>query len=328
MHLHEFVMSKAGADNLTPKDRQRLLAEAGLMAEPLGMQSRLPRWLAAVGAGLLGLGVMFWVAAHWGHWGPVEQVSLIGAGLLLAGAAAAWAKGPLRLAAGLLAFALLGALFATIGQRYQTGADAWQFFAAWALLGLPLALGIRSDLVWAPWALISATGVAAWVHTHSAHRWRFEAQDLTPQLTGWLFSWALVALLAWPLKRYAGAGGWSLRLALLCATGLVAGSAAGGLFAPELSPQFCLGLALVLCALMAFWQRVMFDVFALSVLALAANGLVLLGLGRWLLSDVQGDPFFRMLLLGLISTALLSASVKLILRRNAQMDHLAERAGL
>ena len=39
-------------------------------------------------------------------------------------------------------------LLATIGQTYQTGADAWQLFAVWAALGVFWAIASRAALVW------------------------------------------------------------------------------------------------------------------------------------------------------------------------------------
>jgi len=46
------------------------------------------------------------------------------------------------------AFILLGALMAYFGQTYQTGADPWQLFFNWALLGLPWVLISRFSPLW------------------------------------------------------------------------------------------------------------------------------------------------------------------------------------
>ncbi len=43
---------------------------------------------------------------------------------------------------------LFGALFAVFGQIYQTGADSWELFRAWALILLPLALLSRQGGLW------------------------------------------------------------------------------------------------------------------------------------------------------------------------------------
>jgi uncharacterized membrane protein len=47
-----------------------------------------------------------------------------------------------------MAFILLGALMAYFGQTYQTGADPWQLFFNWALLGLPWIIIARFAPLW------------------------------------------------------------------------------------------------------------------------------------------------------------------------------------
>ena len=79
---------------------------------------------------------------------------------------AAWrpaARAPLAL----LALLGIGGLFAYFGQTYQTGADPWQLFAWWAALALPLCLGVRSDVLWAPWAAVAVGAISLWVHAHT-----------------------------------------------------------------------------------------------------------------------------------------------------------------
>lgn len=49
------------------------------------------------------------------------------------------------------AFVLVGTFMAVFGQIYQTGADAWQLFANWAMLGGGLVLVARSSGLWLLW---------------------------------------------------------------------------------------------------------------------------------------------------------------------------------
>ena len=49
---------------------------------------------------------------------------------------------------------LTGALFALIGQSYQTGADPWQLFAIWAVLITPWACIARSSALWILWLML------------------------------------------------------------------------------------------------------------------------------------------------------------------------------
>jgi uncharacterized membrane-anchored protein len=274
--------------------------------------------IGASGSALLGLGVICAVAAHWSGWSPVRQAATLAAALLAAGLTTAATNGPVRRAAGLLAFILAGALFATIGQRYQTGADPWQLFAVWAVLTLPLAVAVAHDLVWTPWVAVAFTGITAWVHTHSAHRFRVEPQDLLPQLAGWLAALAVVALLAGPLHRRAGAGAASRRLAVVLATLLVGGTALGGLFATRLGLQYGAGLALLALAAAWFWRPAVFDLVALCTVVLALDTLLVVGLARWWFAAIDGDPFWAVLGLTLASTLLLTVSVKRVLARARQ----------
>src|SRR5690606_4636049 len=61
-----------------------------------------------------------------------------------------------------------GAVLALVGQTYQTGADVWQLFAAWAALMLPFAWLSRSSASWMLWlgvanlALMRALSQSVW----------------------------------------------------------------------------------------------------------------------------------------------------------------------
>uniref|UniRef100_UPI001180D9A7 DUF2157 domain-containing protein n=1 Tax=Pelomonas sp. KK5 TaxID=1855730 RepID=UPI001180D9A7 len=280
------------------------------MDQPATLDSRLPRGLAVLGAALLGLGLVMWVAANWDDFGRAGRFALLQGAVLVTGLAAgrrAWGPAP-----GLLALVGIGALFAYFGQTYQTGADAWQLFALWALLALPLALVLRSDVLWAPWAVVAAAAISFWVQAHTGHRWRIEPGDLAVQLLGF----ALLALL-WlglgPLaRRRTGAGAWAMRTALLLSVLSVLGVALGGLFARHVGPQYGAGLVLLaLIAAVLVGLAAFFDLFSLSVVALALDVLLVCGLARLLLDDRHGggDPIGEMLLIGLVAAGLLAGSV-------------------
>ena len=61
-----------------------------------------------------------------------------------------------------------GAVLALVGQTYQTGADVWELFAAWAALMLPFAWLSRSTASWVLWlgvanlALMRALSQSVW----------------------------------------------------------------------------------------------------------------------------------------------------------------------
>jgi len=106
-------------------------------------------------------GVLFLVAAlicffayNWAAMPAFLKFGLI-AGLMVVAGALSLARGFLSTTGGLSLLAcglLAGALLAVYGQVYQTGADAWELFRAWALFLIPLAIiGRRAGLWFALW---------------------------------------------------------------------------------------------------------------------------------------------------------------------------------
>jgi uncharacterized membrane protein len=247
--------------------------------------------------------------------GRLAQLVLLQSWVLVM-AVAAWLRpGAARAPLALLSLLGIGALLAFIGQTYQTGADPWQLFALWALLGLAIVLAVRHDIVWAPWAAVAMTGVALWLSTHSAHRWRVEPQDLQPQLLAAAMAALLVLLLGAPLRRFTGAGAWSLRCAVVLASLLLCGLAIGGLLQSTVGPTYPLGLLVVAAGLVLMASRRWFDLFALSALTLALNALLIGGLVRLLFArSVSSDPIAQTLLIGLVAAGLLAFSVSRILK--------------
>ena len=62
----------------------RLYQLAGLDDQPAGLASLLPRAVAALGAALLGLGLVLWVAANWAGFGRFGQFALLQGAVLTA----------------------------------------------------------------------------------------------------------------------------------------------------------------------------------------------------------------------------------------------------
>ena len=158
MDLRLALSEIAAEHRLDARAQARLEDLAGLRSEPPALAAWLPRGVAVLAAALGGLGLVFWVAANWQTLGRFGRFGLLEAFVLAMCAGALWrpaARAPL----GLLALLVIGGLFAYFGQAYQTGADPWQLFAVWAVLSLPLCIAARSDVLWAPWALVVMTGI-------------------------------------------------------------------------------------------------------------------------------------------------------------------------
>jgi len=310
------LFALSAEQQLDAAQAQRMHRLAGLVApesEPEGLASRLPRGLAVFGAALLSFGLVMWVAANWDELGRAGRFALLQGVVLLAGLAAGRRGGMPAL--GLLALLGTGALFAYFGQTYQTGADAWQLFALWAALTLPLALVLRSDVLWVPWSLVAVLAVSFWVQTNTGHRWRAEPGDLAVHLEGFALLLLLCLALSPPARRWTGAGIWALRVAVLQSTLAVLGAALDGLFASHLAPQYGVGLLLLVLAAALLASRAGFDIFSLSAVALAIDVLLIGGLSRLLFDERRGggDPIGELLVIGLVAAGLLAASVSAIM---------------
>jgi uncharacterized membrane protein len=90
----------------------------------------------------------------WLRW--AAKFAILQSGIIISVVAAMFAKlerlvGQVLLIAGSV---LVGGLFAVIGQVYQTGADAFDLFATWAILIVPWVVASRSATHWFVWLVI------------------------------------------------------------------------------------------------------------------------------------------------------------------------------
>jgi uncharacterized membrane protein len=163
--MHDLLHRLVAQYSLANDKAARLWQISRVHDKPAHIGAATERGLGIVAALLLGAGLIFWIAANWQDQSRQFKFYLIQAVLLASMAGAlAWPRG--RNALLLLATLALGGLLAFIGQTYQTGADPWQLFAAWAALALLWVVVARSDGLWAMWVLIVGTGIALWSGDH------------------------------------------------------------------------------------------------------------------------------------------------------------------
>lgn len=116
---------------------------------------RLTLWLGAI---FLAAAVIFFFAYNWQAMDRFAKFGLLEA-LIIACAAVGWRLDVAHAggkAALLITALLIGSLLALTGQTYQTGADPYELFAAWALAILPLVAVGRFGALWLVWiALIN-----------------------------------------------------------------------------------------------------------------------------------------------------------------------------
>lgn len=187
--------------------------------------------LLGIGIGLVVTGVIFFFAANWDAVSQSMRIGLaLGAHVVAVVAAAALGlRRPAGRAAAAGAALLIGPALLTYGQAYQTGADAWELFAAWAALTVPFALVVRGTLLWA--VVLGLARGAAFLYLIG----RGEGRDAAMLVAcGCMVIDATAVALAW---RRAPSGHASLVfLALgLCTLGpFLGGTVAGELRASEL----------------------------------------------------------------------------------------------
>ena len=133
-------------------------------------------------------------------------------------------------------------------------------------------------------------------------------------MLGWCAALALTALMNPIRPMLPGVGRWAFRTAVILSGVLIFTTALGTLldYQDELM-LYWLALGLLSAAVIALGSSHMFDIFGLSMLSLALNILLIVGIGRALFVDSYSNFEWKFLLLSVISAALLAATVKTIL---------------
>ncbi len=163
------------------------------------------RWIMRLSAGLgtilLLLGIVFFFAYNWHAMPKWSKLALL-EGAMLVSFALATLLGIKRLPGQCLLLAgtvFIGVFFAVFGQIYQTGADAWQLFALWAVLMLGFVGWSRFPGQWIlQW---SVTGLALFLWMQQTTHWNYD-EDWIPGLIIAFYTlgvWVLQMLLA---RRY------------------------------------------------------------------------------------------------------------------------------
>ncbi|NMG75691.1 DUF2157 domain-containing protein [Aromatoleum diolicum] len=164
------LLALAEAGTLSPQQLERATAIAPLSPAREEWLSAADQVLALAGALLLAAGLIFFFAYNWDDLHRFAKLGMALAALAacIGTALAAAPFGTVYRAALLAACLATGALLALIGQTYQTGADVWELFVAWATLMLPFALLSRSSACWSLWLVVANAGLLRYL---SESRW-------------------------------------------------------------------------------------------------------------------------------------------------------------
>jgi len=207
-----------------PHDRLREALERARVLPSAGDWRRfLDRVLLFMGVAGLGAGAIFFFAYNWQDLGRYAKFALIEVPIL-ALLALAWRTGVDGLAGKatlLLASLLVGALLALVGQTYQTGADTFELFAAWAAAILPWTLLARFPALWIAWLAIANLAVGLYFVTFGMWGMLF-----APEKLFWLlFGLNTAALVIWEGLAAAGIAWlrerWPLRILATASGGFI-----------------------------------------------------------------------------------------------------------
>ncbi len=142
--------------------------------DPVQWRRILAQGIGFLSVLLAGSALVFWIASNWPQMSPDGRLRLVQGVLALlvcVTTGLAWRGSPwAEHAAGLAALAT-GALLALMGQIYQTGADAWELFFAWAMLLLPWLVLLRSAVLALLWVLLLNLTYVTWAGTSSILWW-------------------------------------------------------------------------------------------------------------------------------------------------------------
>jgi uncharacterized membrane-anchored protein/uncharacterized membrane protein len=302
-------------------NRQPVGKEAGADSSPsvaangsgaTSLRDRLRLAAEVASAGLIGFGIMMWVAAHWDVISRSGRFAIVGG--VLAVAVLVSLVNAVRTPGLIVSFLAAGGLLALIGQTYQTGADPWQLFAIWAAVGLPWAIAARSDALWVVWTVVVMLAITLWLATYVTLGWG--SADMGVTLAAWLMALAVGAVFS-PVslvKPWLGETRWAFRMAAVLAGVLITQSGLAAILTNSgvsliywLSLLSLAGLAAALLALPIL------DIALIALLGLALDTLLISGIGRAVFTG-NGHATGSFLFVGLAGAGIVAGTAALILK--------------
>lgn len=275
------------ADQLLQWAEQQQLNAKQLEQAQQPLHASVDDWLALantlllfVAGLLLFAAVVFFFAHNWPLMHPVSKLALAGSAVLITavGAMLSTPDSAAQRAALFSCSLLSGALLALIGQTYQTGADIWQLFAAWAALITPLVLLSKSRASYLLWFLLMELSLWRYLDT-SAHFWLSGSANLLLLLT--LGNLLLLTFAEFALPRLGLTKPAALRR--LCALALLIPLTLGALFGVWEKPYqpnlLCYLLLMVLLSIRYWRLKADIPVFGLLLFSAIAFSTAMLAKG-------------------------------------------------
>lgn len=296
--------------HLAPDRLRSALLLTGVLPSAADWRHFLDRLFLWLGTVFVVAGVVFFFAYNWNDLGRFSKIVLMEA-LLATTLFFVWRLGLEGLsgkAALVAASVCTGALFALIGQIYQTGADTYELFASWAAFILPWAVAGRFATLWILW--ITLVNVAVVLY-HQIFGDLFGI-SFGPKQTLWvLFALNATALLLWEGLILGGIEWlqerWAPRVLATVAGSLVTFLALSDVLDERVRSGMALPIWLGWSGLVyLLYRRHTVDVYGLAGGVLSFIIVVTVTLGK-VLSDLRAYPAGSLLLIGLVVIGLSAA---------------------
>jgi uncharacterized membrane protein len=325
---HSRIQDLATVLRLSEKAYLRAMQLAGLAAGRTDWLRYINHFMVTIGALLIVAGVAAFFAWNWADLSYMVKFALIQTGI--AGTALlAWRLGIDSIGGSASLFSsafLFGVLFAVFGQVYQTGADPFGLFVAWAVLILPLAIIGRQAALWILFQTLLILGlIMYWTQVvDPPNGWWQLSQLLGPlvwlsstlmnsTLASLVFALNAVALIAWECavnrnvawvqgRTYPRVVGFGALCSVMIPTLVfIIGAGFGerinlGVISPVL-------YALASVAALYYYQNRRPDLFMLTMLVFGAILVFSTFIGRYLVTDIGAILMLAVLLIGQVAGA-------------------------
>jgi len=316
----------AQSHSLNAAGVETMLDLAGARPAPAESLQFLARTLVLCGLLSLAAGLVFFVAANWSRLAIFGRFALVELAIVACAALALW-KPPTRIVgrgALFLAFIATGALLALFGQTYQTGADVYELFLTWALLGLPLVLLARWSVTAAAWVVVfnvalllfcgwPSSGGLFWALLGSRHY----RPDWAILIAGF------VDLLLWygfEARPMPSVPDWVRRLIVTCAFVHLTWAGVLSAVAPEAfgfgdqgDPRVLAGFVLAIGAVIGYALHRRSDIYPLALVTLAFLIVSMFWIARFF--DFDDDGVYFLMALWLIGVSTIGGKLMLTLLR-------------
>lgn len=298
------VLDWAEQERIEPQNLRAAMELSGAVPDAQRWRAFLDRLLLWMGVVMLAASVIFFFAYNWAQMGRLAKIGLVQLPFLAA-LAVSWRQG-LDSAAGKAALfggaLLMGALFALIGQTYQTGADPWELFAVWAAAILPWALVARMAVLWLLCIALANLALSLYFQTFG---WLFGLLFGPEKLMWLLFALNTTALVAWEVRARAGLDWlrrrWAVRVLAVASGALISALAVLALLDWKASSPWALPLWLAwLGVAYAFYRHATKDVFVLAGGVLSAIVVITVLLARQMkFAHAGGFLFLGLVVIGM-----------------------------